>query len=403
MITGLSDWVAWPLLLFMAVVTIARYAFYDTYNSMAYDKYLNYTIGFALLSNLLRDRTVEMHLNRVFSWDLTTIQQVSLALMIFVGTEFRGFTALWRGGLPKDEAVRQHRVHRMTAVICCGVFLAAATPARNAGEHLEVYGGWPAVIAWSFYEIPIVALTFPLMWMSIKETVRSDAAPRERLVPIGGIVIGLLIAISNPGAAVLALLQELGWLDSVEYRLAVHSVIFFIISVFANILAAVPCLLAVHARSGLDSMSRTWRQLQPMLADVKSVVPGIAFQLDAPSLYRRKKPLDVHQSVVQLRDAMLQLRPWIQPIDKDDTAQFFLQQYGVPPRRHADALRALSLARAAEAKLAGTSVTDNDHAEITTYRSTSLREEAADLLRLATWWPAARMFTGSGRSMGAAQ
>lgn len=401
MITGLPDWAAWPLLLFMAVVTITRFAFYST-NSTQYDKYLNYTLGFALASNLLRDRSIETQLHQVLGWDLTTMQQISLALMIFVGAEFRGFTTVWGGDLPKDEAVRRHRIHRITAVICCVVFLVAATPARNAGEHLEVHGGWPGVIAWSFYEIPIVALTAPLMWMCIKETIRRDAAFRERLVPIGGIVIGLLIAVSNPGAAVLALLEELGWLHSVDYRLAVHSVIFFTISVFANILAAVPCLLAVHVRTGLDSMSRTWRQLQPMLADMTHIVPGIVFQLDEQSPYRRKKPLDVHQSVVQLRDAMLQLRPWVRPIDTDD-AERFVQQHAVPPRRHPDALRALSLARAAEAKLAGAPIIDNDQTETTTYRGTSLQEEAADLLALATWWPAARTFAGSGRAMEVAQ
>ncbi|MEN4397458.1 DUF6545 domain-containing protein [Mycolicibacterium conceptionense] len=401
MITGLPDSVAWPLLLFMAVVTITRFAFYST-NSTQYDKYLNYTLGFALASNLLRDRTIETRLNQVLGWDLTTMQQISLALMIFVGAEFRGFTTVWRGDLPNEEAIRRHRTHRVTAVVCCVVFLVAATPARNAGEHLEVHGGWPAVIAWSFYEIPIVALTAPLMWMCIKETVRSDAAFKERLVPIGGIVIGLLIAVSNPGAAVLALLEELGWLHSIDYRLAVHSVIFFTISVFANMLAAVPCLLAVHVRTGLDSMSRTWRRLQPMLADMTRVVPAIVFHLDTPSRYRRKTPLDVHQSVVQLRDAMLQLRPWIQPLDNEE-AERFLRQHAVPPRQHPEALRALRLARAAEAKLDGRPVINNDQTETTAYRGTSLQEEAADLLRLATWWPAARTYTGSGHAMEVAQ
>ncbi|KLI09253.1 MULTISPECIES: DUF6545 domain-containing protein [Mycobacteriaceae] len=397
MITGLPDTVAWPLLFFMTAVTIARFAFYST-NTTQYDKYLNYTLGFALASNLLRDRTIETYLNQALGWDLTTMQQVSLALMIFVGAEFLGFTTVWRGDLSKDEAIRRHRRQRIVAVFCCVVFLVAATPARNAGEHLEVHGGWLAVIAWAFYEIPIVALTAPLMWMCVKETIRRDADFKERLVPIGGIVIGLLIAVSNPGAAVLALLEELGWLHSVDYRLAVHSVIFFIISVFANGLAAVPCLMAVHMRSGLDSMSRTWRQLQPMLTDMTRIVPGIAFQLYEPSSYRRKKPLDVHQSVVQLRDAMLQLRPWERPIDTDDATQF-LQQHAVPPRRHPEALRALSLARAAEAKRTGAPVADNDETEVTTYRCTSLQEEATDLLRLAAWWPAARTFTSSGHPM----
>ena len=72
---------AWPLLAFMATVTLLRYLFF---NHSQWERYLNHTLAFMLASNLLREHRVEIALSDAGVLSITAAQQVSLALPLQV-------------------------------------------------------------------------------------------------------------------------------------------------------------------------------------------------------------------------------------------------------------------------------------------------------------------------------
>ncbi|RDH75376.1 hypothetical protein DVS77_27125 [Mycolicibacterium moriokaense] len=385
MTTSVPAYLTWPLLVFMVVVVAIRYAFF---NSSQYETYLNHTLALMVTSNLLREHAIQTVLADHTPVSITAAQQLSLAVMIFAAAEFLGFVTLWTARSPELTRRRQ-RYHRAAAAVLAIGFLIAATPARRAGQTLEEFGGWYSVAAWALLTGIFIALAYRLLKMAIKELLRPDAKPRERLLAAGGFVIGIAVGSTSVDAVILAAVEELGWLHTVDFRLNLHGSNIFWETVGVSLIAAVPAAKAITARIGLDATSRHWRQLQPLRADMIHAVPAIAFELHTSSDRRQKTPLDLHQTTVQIRDAILQLRAYFQDTSQAQ-ADAYLQRYAISPSHRDAALSALQLAHAVHAKQAGASPATVDTAVILQSRSTNLEQETAELLRLARWWSHAR-------------
>ena len=373
---------AWPLLAFMATVTLLRYLFF---NHSQWERYLNHTLAFMLASNLLREHRVEIALSDAGVLSITAAQQVSLALMIFCAAEFMGFITVYTR-LSRQQARIRQRYHRIAALVAAAGVFVAATPARNAGQTLEDHGGWWSVAAWSIYVSILVTLGTQLMWMCTKELMQPRAKRHERMLALSGFSIGLSIWISSIEAPLLAALEEFGLLYSRDYRTALHGFIFFAESVGANLLAFSPFLVGVASRAGLDATSRHWRQLQPLRDRMLEAVPAIAFDISAPRPSgRRKAPMDLHQTVVQIRDAILQLRGYFRDVS-DIRSALFVSEHRVPVAQREPALAALQLADALRAKAAGAAAVPVDSGAVLRSRANTLEDETAELLRLARWW-----------------
>ncbi|MFA5707548.1 DUF6545 domain-containing protein [Mycolicibacterium sp.] len=375
--------VAWPLIAFMVTVVCIRYAWF---NGSAFDTYLNNTLAFMLLAQLLREHEVEQILERGGLIDVTTAQQLSFVAMVFAATEFIGFTLLWSNQSP-PKTRRQHRRYRLAAGVLSAAYLVAATRARLAGETLEVSGGWDGVIAWAFYLAMLFVLSAQLLWMCVAE-LRRGAARRERLVAMCGLTLGIMIGSTTFQAMLLAVTDQLGWTSTIGYRHWFHGYSFFYEAVGTSVMAAVPCVMALRAYCGQDSTSRNWRKLQQLRMSTRAAIPESAFDIHHDSPNRRKTPLQLHQTTVEIRDAILQLRPYFRDIPKSDIDRY-IKANAVPPRHRDAAVRALHLSHAAGVKIAGGTPDPIDVADIVKSRSTTLAEETAELVRLARWWPAA--------------
>lgn len=387
MTTSLPDCIAWPLLAFMATVVAVRFFFYARNQ---YDTYLNHTLALLFGANLLRDRTIENALADAGVLTITTSQQLSLVAMIFTGGEFIGFVTLW-SQLPLNKTRRRQRVVRIVAVLLAVGFWAAAHRARVAGLPLEVSGGWDGVLAWVLLVSLLLVLAVQFLRMAYTESVRPEARRPERLLAAGAAVLGVAIAATSISAVALAVLEQLGWVHSIDYRLHVHGVNFFYEAVAACMMASVPWLRTLTARAGLDPTSRRWRRLQPLCADMTAAVPESAFELKVHNAARRKTTLDLHQTTVQIRDALLRLRPYFHDLQAAEITAF-LDRHSVSPRRRDAAVHALQLAHAVSARAAGVGVSAPQADVVVHSRSTTLDQEAAELLRLAHWWPRAQTF-----------
>jgi hypothetical protein len=377
--------IAWPLLVFMMAVVVARYVWL---NDTAYDRYLNNTLGFMLIVQLLREHRVQQLLEYSGLCSVTTTQQLSRGFMIPACTEFLGFTTLWSGRSEADTRTLYVR-YRAAGVVSFVAFLAAATPARRAHQTLETYTGWSGAWAWALYLTMLVVLSVQLLRMCVAE-LRHSPTRRERLVAAAGIAVGLLIGFATGEALILPFTNRWGLTDATRLQLRFHGYNFFFEATGAAAIAAVPFVMKLLAVWGLEPVSRNWRKLQPLRESMRAAVPESAFDVagtGAPG--RRHTLLELHQSTVEIRDAALQLRSFRGEIPAAEI-RHYLKGNKIPSRHHVPAVRALTLAGAVRNKEAGVTPKAFDAAEVVASRSTTLDEEIKDLLALARWWPAAR-------------
>nr|VTP01807.1 hypothetical protein BIN_B_04207 [Mycobacterium riyadhense] len=380
--------IAWPVIVSMAILLVARYWLR---NASLYDTYFTNLMGFVLLAQLLREGSVEEILSKSALMTVTTAQQLGFAAMIFASTELLGFTRLWTG-LSREETRRGQRYWRLAAVILCGSYLAAATRARVAGQTLEVSGGWDAILAWSLYLTMILVLAARVVWMFAAE-LRKATNHREFLLAVGGVLLGVVTLVGCMEALVLAVTDQLGWTSTLKFRLWFHGFEFFCIAVFVFILGMVPLVVKFLAYLGLDPISRNWKKLQQLRLTMTAVVPESSFELEDDDHGSQKTRLRLHQTVIEIRDAILGLRPYFRDIAAAER-DAFLNLYAVPTREHDAAVYALQLAHAAGAKAAGFAPQPLEMAASVRSRSTTLDEETGELLKIAKWWPAACVTAG---------
>lgn len=380
--------IAWPVIIFMSIVVTARFRWCNT---NLYDTYFNNTLGLVLVAQVLREHQVENVLSRSDLMTPTAAQQLAFAAMVFASSEFIGFI-IWRSGLSQEETRRRHRYYRLGAVILSAMFLAAATRARVAGQTLEVSGGWDGVLAWSLYMTMLFVVSAQIISMSVSE-LRTFTHRRELLVALALLLLGASIATVCSEALILPLTDQLGWTTTVGFRLWFHGFEFFFEAFFLCLIGAIPLAVKLLSYLGLDHTSRTWHKLQPLRQSMLTVVPVSSFDIEHDDHRFRKTTLQLHQTVIEIRDAMLQLRPYFRETAPDDLVRFF-EAYSVPNVERDGATHALRLAHAAKTKTAGTAPEPSDKALTMGSRSTTLDEEAADLLKLANWWQAAYAATG---------
>ncbi len=373
---------AWPSIAFMVLVIAARYAWV---NRDAYDRYLNNTLSFMLVVQLLREHQVQHLLDYAALASVTLSQQLSLGFMIPACTEFLGFTTLW-SGRTEEQTRSQYLRYRRAGIILFAAFLAAATGARRAHQTLEIYPGWDGAWAWALYLAILVVLSVQLLRMCIVE-VRHAETRRERMVAAAGIALGLLIGFATMEALILAFTNKLGWTDP-YVQLRFHGYNFFFEATGASLIAAWPFVMQLLAHWGLDPVSRHLRKLQPLRESMRAAVPGTAFDLGDDPHGRRRTLLQLHQSTVEIRDAVLQLRPFFSTIPTAETDRY-LAAHRVSSRQCDAALRALRLAHAVRHKAAGAAAQAADVADVAASRSATLDDEIRELLALARWWPAA--------------
>lgn len=380
--------VAWPVITFMAIILAARLRWCRT---NLYDTYYNNLMAWVMLAQLLREHDVEVVMSRSALMTVTTAQQLVYVAIIFASTEFIGFTMLWTN-LSPVETRRGHRYYRLAAVVLCVAYLAAATRARVAGQTLEVAGGSSAVLAWCFCVTMILVLAARAGWMFAAELGKSTQR-RELLLAVGGLLLGVGIAAGSLEALVLAMTDQLGWTNALKFRLWFHGFEFFVVALVTFIFGTVPLAVKLRCYLGLDPTSRAWHKLDALRLSLTTAVPESSFNLDHGDHRFQKTTLQLHQAVIEIRDAILQLRPYFRDLAAHELAGFF-RANSVPAGERDAATRTVELAHAVKAKIAGATPGLTDMTTRVRSRSTTLNEEVAELLTLAKWWESACAATG---------
>ncbi|GAB1814701.1 DUF6545 domain-containing protein [Mycobacterium sp. MUNTM1] len=378
--------IAWPLIAFMMLVLLGRYRWC---NSNLYEKYFNSTLALMLVAQLLREHLVQNVLVRTAFMTLPGTWQLSTAALSYSYSEFIGFTLLW-SGMSEAETRRRHKYYRLAGVLLAVGLLVFGTHARIAGQSLEFTTGWNSVTTLACFIAMPMALVTRVIWNSLRE-LRIVDRRRERLIAISTLAMGLTAVVTALHEVALQISDQLGWTQTDELRHQFHASCFFYMIFSLFLIAPVPLVVKLRRSLGLDHISRSWRELQPLRQAMRVVVPEGVFESGDDGQGRPKTELQLHQTVVEIRDAILGLRPYFRAIPGDELTHYLAEPHKVPERERNAAISALRLAHAARAKVAGVGPepADVDSTAIVASRAATLRQEATELTLLAKWWPAA--------------
>lgn len=381
--------IAWPLLGFMVLVLVGRLHWCD--NNL-YERYFNNTLVFLMLAQLLREHVVQNLLVRSSLLTLPGTWQLGTAVLSYSFTEFLGFTQLW-SGRPESETRRRQTYYRLAALFLIVGFLVFGSRARNAAEPIEFLRGWDFVATLTCSMAMLVFLAARLIWNSVRE-LRKATRRRERLIAACTLAMGLAGILTVFQEAALQITDWIGWTHTAAYRQQYHAsgLFYLIFSVFAT--AAVPLGVKLIGVLGLDRISRSWCALQPLRQAMRATVPECAFDRELEQPGRRKTELQLHHTVVEIRDALLRLRPYLRETPPADLARFAADHNTAPTDA---AITALRLAQAARRRDAGAiyGPLDFEAELIARTRAATLEDEAAHLVELARWWPAAYAWTAT--------
>lgn len=389
MTTSYPPCVTWPALACIAAVLIARYLFF---NKSGYESAFNNLLTCLFVANILRERTVEVMLDDAGIMSITTAQHASLVAVVFANAELLRFIRLWKHP-PADTERYTYLTPYVAAAAVSGGFWIAATPARQAGQTLEEFGGWTAMIAWTILVSIFVTTGAGLAYNSVREFRGPETSLRERLLAASGVVIGSFIVATSVDVPVLAAADALGRVDAEPILTWLHGQTIFLETVGTCLFGLVPFALAAMAQVGLDTTSCRLRRIRPLLIDLMDAAPEVVFQLPDPYKRRGWTALDLHQAVVQIRDGILHLRPWMLTLS-EATADRLCTLHRVPDGERAEAILAFQLAAAIRRKDRGrdpapAANSSSGRAASPPSRSADLDGETAEMLRLAKWWPVA--------------
>lgn len=379
--------IAWPLIIFMMVVLAGRYWFF---NNNLYERYFNNTLAFLLAAQILREHVVQDILVKAPFITLPVMWQFSSAVMAYSFTEFIGFSLLW-SGLSENNTRRKHRYYRLVAAFLAAGLWISGSPARRDKISFEELHGWGSMANLFCMIAMLLVLASHLIWNSRRE-LRTVGSRRERLIALSTLAMGVIGVGVVLHEAVLHTLDQLGWTETSAYRRDAHAATLFFGILAPFTIAAVPLARKLLGALGLDPTTRSWRKLQPLRQAMRTVVPECIFTSTDDEAGPIKSAVQLHHTVVEIRDAILRLRPYHRVIPDDDVIRFLGQPHAIPPRERGAAIQALRLVYAARTKAAGITVDPADvdsAALIVASRATTLEEEAAELITLAKWWPAA--------------
>lgn len=386
MTNDLPAYLTWPVLAAMAFIIAVRYRWF---NGTQLEHHLNNALLWLLISNVLRDRTIERFLADRGYLPVVGAHQLSLAAAVLSAAEFLFFIGVW-ADREKYRRRNHYRLRRLEALAVAALLLAAGTPARLAGQTLEANRSWWSVAALALLGVYFTLLATEVIRMALREWNQGRPRPREKAVIASMIAIAAVIAITSLGALLLKVLDQLRRVQAAGMLHEVHGQNFFAESILEFGLAAIPLVLTVARMAAWDYTSRSWRALQPLRRDLQAVAPSGMDMIDTTG--RRKSLLQLHQTGVAILDSVFQLTPYVRE-PTPERAEAFFTKFAVPSPERPSALQALKLADAVAARLSG-EMPAGDPAPIrATRRLEGLEDQTDEMVRAIKWWKAAKAFT----------
>ncbi|EIU07814.1 putative membrane protein [Mycobacteroides abscessus 5S-0422] len=387
MTSAVPGFISWPVLICFVLVLAFRLRWLGTGFAA---RHRNRVLIFVAATQLTAEPAVQHLLAVSIPCPEASLSQIPFALLLLISPELIGFLAMIDG---TDEALlarayRQYRVATFATIAILGMIATGPRihhqPIALAGDNSEIY----AALVWSVLSITAAATIFRLVAQVLRRP-RHSAAQRV----IIGELIALGIATCLPGLTIftLALLQRLDLVHTLAVRQIIYSHASFGALLAALPLALGPCFVAAQALLHRDTNGRTWRKLQPLWTDLTTAYPDTILN-PPPQRFQPVTDFQLHRIIIEIRDALLQLAPYITALTGTDRQQL-ARARGSSTDADSSALHALQIAKA----IARPTVINTEPARSAALPATATREgELTQLMELAGWWPTVKRFAVEG-------
>lgn len=364
-----SSWptaISLPLVLYTWVLVVVRFISFRT-------SLLNRRVNLALIvlaaASTMREPTLQGWLVELSAGHVTGAALFQYG-MVLMGAAV-GFNILTIGAIAgrKYRPIVVHGIAVATALLA----LIFGTGARDHGVPIEDETGWAAMGFWLSL-LPVMAwLDYLIVRVGIAE-LRKRSDRREALVYSALALVPLMHLIgfgTAPVAAVFLLRGEhnvfTALLTFADREILLYRTAFFAVTM------TVPMVLRLVERLGLDSASRSRKQLLPLWSDLTAVCPEIVYRDWVPGLGSR---FVLHRTVIEIRDCLRILSRYASGTASQTGEALTIEAY------------AIQLAHACAARSAGAPASS----EIFALPSSAgdIGAETAELTALAAHWQRAR-------------
>lgn len=309
MTSPVPAWISWPILILMALTLMVRGAWL---NSSIIDRLTTRSLVIGWFGLVLRERAVQdaiRHLPKPLG-DVALFQQLTFCCIVMIVMTIYGMSRLWIGADPSAVWKRQ-RMYDAIGLALSAVILISGTPSRKAGELIDQYLGWPAVVLWTAFYAPILYVAVAVMRIFLREARHPDTAVREKaLYGLAiAIAVGLaLVAVSTP---IITLQEVLTGSGSADPEMHVKALTFFIAVAGSLIMGAVPVAAVLRAKLGQDRISRNLKEIELLWQDMTDQFPDVK---TADSRLSQSDPaMRLHRKIIEIHDAAHRLSKWNEP------------------------------------------------------------------------------------------
>ncbi|WP_433525009.1 MAB_1171c family putative transporter [Nocardia pseudovaccinii] len=302
--------ITWPVLTCMTLVLAGRWWLL---RDSIVDRLINRALAAGLFEYLLREAWFQQSLAWLLPGhdsDVVNIaRQLSLGATVLAVSNIYGFVKLWAGADPAHTWRRQWRYYLVT-LTATAVILIAGTPARHADQLIDQALGWPAVVVWVAFSLPLGATALLAGRVSVREMRAAGATTwqeRALYTALLATIVGLgAIAVVFPLETAISVMTGQPSFDPEMHWKAWSG--FLLSAVGAPAVVTVPLISTLLTHTGWDRTGRYCRRLRPMWTDLTAAVPEIVLEIRHDHNRRTDPAIRLHRMTVEIRDSLLHLK-----------------------------------------------------------------------------------------------
>lgn len=305
MTSPVAAWLSWPIIGLMAITIVVRVAWL---NSSIIDRLTTQSLVLGWIGLVLREEIVQEAIGRLPKpfGDVALYQQLTFCCMVMIVQAIYGMSRVWAGIDPDVVRARQ-KIYYTTGLGLCAIILVAGTPSRKAGQLIDEYLGWPAVVLWTAFYVPILFVSLTVLRVFAREIRQPDSAVRERALYGLAIVIAGVLAIDGAASPAVTIYEVLTGSGSADPEMRIKSLTFFGALAGSLVIGAVPVFTVLRTKVGQDRITRNLREIEVLWRDLTAEFPEVR---RADDELAQDRALQLHRRIIEIHDALLRLSKW---------------------------------------------------------------------------------------------
>jgi hypothetical protein len=235
---------------------------------------------------LVRETIIDRLANRALLWSIVGLllyrctmtptmaslaNQLALGSIVMVTSYLYGIAQSVAADSAPNTGWRGQRVYCLIAVAATAAILVAGTSARDEGRLADLTLNWQGIVIGYAFGIPLTINTFAFFGIGVRELRGGDLPARE----VGMcLALGAGITYAWLTEAVSIAQTSTGWPALGAQLPRIESAFTLCVAYYATLIA-VPLVISLITRAGLDRAGRTCRRLRPLWRDLTEAVPEI--------------------------------------------------------------------------------------------------------------------------------